>query len=60
MSGREALEREKCRSCGSDVLFSSFVRMDVAMSEYCNLTCQMCRRPSESVRLRDSQPLSIA
>ncbi len=49
MSGREALEREKCPSCGSDVLFSSFVRMDVAMSEYCNLTCQMCRRPSEAI-----------
>lgn len=49
MSGREALEREKCPSCGTDVLFTSFIRMDVALSEYCNLTCQMCRRPSEAI-----------
>jgi MoaA/NifB/PqqE/SkfB family radical SAM enzyme len=30
------------------VPFSSFVRMDIALSEYCNLACQMCRRPSEA------------
>jgi len=23
--------------------------MDIALSEYCNLTCQMCRRPSEAL-----------
>jgi MoaA/NifB/PqqE/SkfB family radical SAM enzyme len=49
MSGREALERETCSTCGKEVLFSSYVRMDVALSEYCNLTCQMCRRPSEAI-----------
>src|SRR5580658_5054054 len=48
MSGREALERETCPACGNTVLFTSYVRMDVALSEYCNLTCQMCRRPSEA------------
>ncbi len=49
MSGREALERETCPSCKADVLFTSYERMDVALSEYCNLTCQMCRRPSEAL-----------
>lgn len=48
MSGREALEREPCPSCRRDVLFTSYARMDIALSEYCNLTCQMCRRPSET------------
>jgi len=49
MSGREALERESCPACGREVLFTSYVRMDIALSEYCNLTCQMCRRPSEAL-----------
>jgi MoaA/NifB/PqqE/SkfB family radical SAM enzyme len=49
MSGREALEKERCPSCGRDVMFTSYVRMDIALSEYCNLTCQMCRRPSEAL-----------
>ncbi len=49
MSGREALEREACPACGKDVLFTSYARMDIALSEYCNLTCQMCRRPSETL-----------
>jgi MoaA/NifB/PqqE/SkfB family radical SAM enzyme len=31
------------------VNFTSYERMDVALSEYCNLTCQMCRRPSEAL-----------
>ena len=49
MSGREALETEACPGCGAEVLFSNFVRMDIALSEYCNLKCQMCRRPSETL-----------
>lgn len=49
MSGREALETEACPSCGGEVLFTNFVRMDIALSEYCNLKCQMCRRPSETL-----------
>lgn len=48
-SGREALEIVDCPSCGGEVLFSNFVRMDIALSEYCNLKCQMCRRPSEAL-----------
>ncbi len=49
MSGTEAIERANCASCGGEVLFTSYVRMDIALSEYCNLTCQMCRRPSEAL-----------
>lgn len=49
MSGREALETEPCPSCGAEVMFTNFVRMDIALSEYCNLKCQMCRRPSEAL-----------
>jgi MoaA/NifB/PqqE/SkfB family radical SAM enzyme len=49
LSGREALEREACPACGATVLFSSYQKMDIALSEYCNLTCQMCRRPSEAL-----------
>ncbi len=51
MSGREALEREACPKCGAEALFTSYERMDIALSEYCNLTCQMCRRPSETLFL---------
>ena len=49
MSGREALETEACPECRAEVLFTSYERMDIALSEYCNLTCQMCRRPSEAL-----------
>jgi MoaA/NifB/PqqE/SkfB family radical SAM enzyme len=49
MSGREAIELVPCPSCGAEVMFTSFVRMDIALSEYCNLKCQMCRRPSEAL-----------
>jgi len=48
-SGREPLETVACPRCGGEVLFSNFVRMDIALSEYCNLQCQMCRRPSEAL-----------
>ena len=49
MSGDEALETEACPACDAEVLFTSYERMDIALSEYCNLTCQMCRRPSEAL-----------
>ena len=49
MSGHEAIEREACPKCGAEALFTSYERMDIALSEYCNLTCQMCRRPSETL-----------
>ncbi len=49
MSGLEALETQICPKCGNELLFTNYERMDIAMSEYCNLTCQMCRRPSETL-----------
>ncbi|MDQ3034002.1 MAG: radical SAM protein [Myxococcota bacterium] len=49
MSGREAIEWEPCAKCGEANAFTSYERMDIALSEYCNLTCQMCRRPSEAL-----------
>ena len=49
MSGREAIEHEACPKCGELAPFTSYERMDIALSEYCNLTCQMCRRPSETL-----------
>lgn len=49
LSGREAIELVPCPKCGAEVMFTSFVRMDIALSEYCNLKCQMCRRPSEAL-----------
>lgn len=48
MTGREAIEFEAC-ACGTAMPFTSYERMDIALSEYCNLTCQMCRRPSEAL-----------
>ncbi len=49
LSGALPIERVPCPACGTEVIFTSYVRMDIALSEYCNLTCQMCRRPSETL-----------
>ncbi|MEM9070504.1 MAG: radical SAM protein [Myxococcota bacterium] len=49
MSADEALEVVACPSCKRDVYFTRYERMDIALSEYCNLKCQMCRRPSETL-----------
>ena len=59
LSGREALEVVPCPTCGGEVLFSSFVRMDIALSEYCNLKCQMCRRPSEALFMDAERAKSV-
>ncbi len=48
MSGQEAIELQPCPKCAELAPFTSYERMDIALSEYCNLTCQMCRRPSEA------------
>jgi len=53
MSGREALERAACGQCGTENIFTSYEKMDIALSEYCNLTCQMCRRPSEALFMEE-------
>ncbi len=49
LSEREALQSKGCPSCGESVYFSNYERMDIGLSEYCNLKCQMCRRPSETI-----------
>lgn len=53
MSGLEAIEHEPCPRCGTAAPFTSYERMDIALSEYCNLTCQMCRRPSETLFMEE-------
>ena len=53
MSGREALETKACEKCGTENIFTSYEKMDIALSEYCNLTCQMCRRPSEALFMEE-------
>lgn len=53
MSGREALETKACEKCGKENIFTSYEKMDIALSEYCNLTCQMCRRPSEALFMEE-------
>lgn len=52
MTGAEAIETETCAKCSGEVLFTNYERMDIALSEYCNLTCQMCRRPSEAIFMK--------
>ncbi len=49
LSGKSPIEWEACPKCGEQAPFTSYERMDIALSEYCNLTCQMCRRPSEAL-----------
>jgi hypothetical protein len=47
MSGREALERAPCPACGRPVVFTSYVRMDIALSEYRHPT--PVRRPEQAL-----------
>lgn len=55
MSGRAAIESEPCSTCGTLARFTSYERVDIALSEYCNLTCQMCRRPSETLFMEEER-----
>ncbi|MCE3229939.1 MAG: Radical domain protein [Bacteroidetes bacterium] len=43
------LEKMACTSCGKENYVSNYYKMDIALSEFCNLKCQMCRRPSYAV-----------
>lgn len=40
-----------CSSCGAPVYASRYERMDIGLSEVCNLACNMCRRPQEKAFL---------
>ena len=46
-TGPTALDEVDCERCGQTHLFSWFVKMDVGLSEICNLHCNMCRRPPD-------------
>ncbi len=43
------LESIACSTCGREQFVSNYYKMDIALSEFCNLKCQMCRRPSYAV-----------
>lgn len=48
----QPIARIECPQCGAEHLFSSFEKMDVALSEKCNYRCIMCRRqPDEEATL---------
>lgn len=49
MSGLAPIEWSECQSCYKRKPFTSYEKMDIGLSEYCNLKCQMCRRPSEAI-----------
>ena len=59
ISGRSPIEMLDCPGCGKELYFTSYVRMDIGLSEYCNLKCQMCRRPSET-RFMDAERCKLA
>jgi MoaA/NifB/PqqE/SkfB family radical SAM enzyme len=42
-----ALATAACPVCGHENYVSRYVRIDVGLSEICNLSCLMCRRPQE-------------
>lgn len=46
-SGPSLVWAVACPACGREHLSSSFVKMDVALSERCNYRCIMCRRPPD-------------
>lgn len=45
------IETVQCTQCGTEHLFSHFEKMDVALSEQCNYSCIMCRRPPDGATL---------
>jgi MoaA/NifB/PqqE/SkfB family radical SAM enzyme len=47
----QALASEPCPRCGRCNYVSEYRRMDVGLSELCNLECNMCRRPQEKAAI---------
>ena len=43
----EPLRRLACPACGAETFLSRYERIDIGLSEVCNLACNMCRRPQE-------------
>lgn len=47
MLAHEGVKNSTCPSCGVGNYFSRVKRLDIGLSEVCNLSCNMCRRPQE-------------
>lgn len=45
----DPIARGTCEKCGATNFVSHYERIDLGLSEVCNLTCLMCRRPQEKV-----------
>ena len=54
-----ALDEVDCAQCGATHLFSWFVKMDVGLSEICNLHCNMCRRPPDPQFLKTDEVIRV-
>jgi MoaA/NifB/PqqE/SkfB family radical SAM enzyme len=46
-----AIASAACAGCGATVYASHYQRIDIGLSEVCNLSCNMCRRPQEKAFL---------
>lgn len=53
--GAGLLWAHPCPGCGRELLSSSFVKMDVALSERCNYRCIMCRRPHDEPAMLEAR-----
>ena len=53
------LRRLRCEKCGAEHLFSLYEKMDIALSEDCNLKCIMCRRQEDAARLEKEDVLRV-
>jgi MoaA/NifB/PqqE/SkfB family radical SAM enzyme len=46
-----AIASRPCSYCGETVYASRYRRLDIGLSEVCNLQCNMCRRPQEKASM---------
>ena len=54
-----ALAEARCPACGAMNFVSRYQRIDIGLSEACNLSCLMCRRPQEKEALSTEYVLSL-
>ena len=54
-----ALDRVRCERCGTEHLFTWYVKLDIGLSELCNLSCNMCRRPPDPLFLETEAVLRV-
>jgi MoaA/NifB/PqqE/SkfB family radical SAM enzyme len=55
----EAVVKGLCVECGETVYASRYQRIDIGLSEVCNLSCNMCRRPQEREFMDIAQVLRL-